>query len=76
MQSPKAKYCIVIWSKSNCDTACVTSVLRESYKFYKTSQNSELAEEASVGFDYTISTFRPKLFLEMLRYVLFLEKLY
>ena len=45
------------------------SILGESYEFYKTSQNNELAEEISVGFDYTISSFCSEVF-----HILFLEK--
>ena len=50
------------------------SVLGESHKFYKTSQSNELAEEEGVGFDHTTSSFCLKLFLDILQYVLFLEK--
>ena len=50
------------------------SVLGESYEFYKTSQNNELAEETGVGFDHTTSSFRPEIFLNILQYVFFLEK--
>ena len=74
MQRPKLKYRIVIWSISNWNTACVTSVLGKSYEFCKTSQNNELAEETDVGFDRTTSSFRPEIFLDILRYVLILEK--
>ena len=74
MQCPKLKYRIAIWSISNCDTACIMSVLGESYEFYITSQNSELAKEAGDGFDHTISSFYPEIFLDILRYVLFSEK--
>ena len=75
MQCIKLKYRIVTWSISNCNTACVMSVLEESYEFYKTSQNDELAEETGVGFDHTDLSFCPEIFLDILRYVLFLEKL-
>ena len=71
MPCPKPKYRIVIWSISNCDTACLMSVLGKSYDFNKTSQSNELAEETGVGFDHTTSSFRPEIFLEILRYVLF-----
>ena len=66
MQYPKPKYLTVIWSISNCDAACAMSVLGESYKFYKTSQNNELAEETGVGFNRTTSSFRPEVFLDIL----------
>ena len=74
MQCPKAKYRIVIWSISNCYTACVISISGESYEFYKTSQNNELAEETGVGFDHTTSSFLPEISLDFFRYVLFFEK--
>ena len=74
MPCPKQKYRIIIWSISNCDIACVMSVLRERYEFYKKIQNTELAEETGVGFDYTTSSFRPEIFLDILQYVLFSEK--
>ena len=74
MQCPKPKYSIVIWSISNCATACVMSVLDESSKFYKTSQNNELAEDTGVGFDLTTSRLHPEIFQNNLRCVLFLEK--
>ena len=38
------------------------------------SQNNELAKETGVGFDHTTSSFHPEIFLDILRYVLFLEK--
>ena len=74
MQGPKLKYCIVIQNTSNCDTACVISVLGESYEFYKTSQNYELTDETSVEFDHINSSFYPEIFLDISWYVLFLEK--
>ena len=49
-------------------------VMGESYEFYKTSQNNELAEETGVGFDHTTSSFRPELFLGILQYVHCSEK--
>ena len=70
----KLKYCIVIWSTSNCDAAYVTSDLGESYEFYKMSPNKGLAEETDVGFDHTTSSFRPEIFQDNLWYVLYLEK--
>ena len=48
--------------------------LGESYEFYETSQNNELAEEIVVGFDHTTSSFRPEIYVDILQYVLFLEK--
>ena len=53
MQYPTPKYCIVIWSISNCDTACVLSVLGENCEFYKASPINELTEEVGVRFDHT-----------------------
>ena len=50
------------------------SVLGESYKFYKTSQSNELVEGTGVGFDHTTSSFRPEIFLDIMQYVLVLEK--
>ena len=74
MQCPKSQYGIVMWSISNCDTSCVISVLGESHEFRKTSQNNELTKETGIGFDHTTSSFRPEIFLDILRYVLFLGK--
>ena len=74
MHCPKPKYRIVIWCISNCDTAYVMCVLEESYRFYKTSQNNELAEETGVGFNHTTSSFHLEIFLDILRYVFLLEK--
>ena len=42
-------------------------VFGESYKFYQTSQNNELAKETGVGFDHTTSSFGPEIFLDILR---------
>ena len=50
------------------------SILGKSNEFYETSQNNELVEETGVGFDHATSSFRPKIFLDILQYVLFLEK--
>ena len=50
------------------------SVLGESYEFYKISQSNELAKETGVGFNHITSSFRLEIFLDILRYVLFLEK--
>ena len=67
MQCSKLKYRIVIWSISNCDTACAMSVLGESCEIYETNQNNGLVEATSVGFDHTISSFCPEIFLDILR---------
>ena len=45
------------------------SVLGESYEFYKISQSNELAKETGVGFNHITSSFRPEIFLDILRLV-------
>ena len=71
MQCSKPKYCIVIWIISNRDLACIMYILGESYEFYKTSWNNELAEETGVRFDNTTLSFHPKISQHILRYVFF-----